>query len=108
MAGKFVSLDTASPGIAFVITSSPVLAQNPAVPLALYNWDELGYEDPHVYRKGRRVGKRYSSSRKGKPAQAITVLQALATSKSLDAVCVGKSWDILNWLPQAVTTARIE
>jgi len=44
----------------------------------------------------------------GKPEQAITVLEALATSKSLDAVCVGKSWDILNWLPQAVTTARIE
>jgi hypothetical protein len=49
-----------------------------------------------------------SWSRKGKPAQAIAVLQALAISKSLDAVRVGKSWDILNWLPQAVTTARIE
>ena len=35
MAGKFGSLDTASPGIAFVITSSPLLAQNPAVPWAL-------------------------------------------------------------------------
>jgi hypothetical protein len=38
----------------------------------------------------------------------IAVLQALAISKSLDAVRVGKSWDILHWLPQAVTTARIE
>jgi len=50
----------------------------------------------------------HSWSRKGKPAQAIAVLQALATSKSLDAVCVGQSWDILNWLLQAVATARIE
>jgi len=39
MAGKFGSLDTASPGIAFVITSSPLLTQNPAVPSGAYNWD---------------------------------------------------------------------
>jgi hypothetical protein len=53
MAGKFVSLDTASPGIAFVITSSPLLAQNPAVPFGAYNWDirilMLAWQ-------GRRVG----------------------------------------------------
>jgi hypothetical protein len=35
MAGEFGSLDTANPGIAFVITSSPRLAQNPFVPSAL-------------------------------------------------------------------------
>jgi hypothetical protein len=39
LAGEFGSLDTASPGIAFVITSSPLLAQNPAVPFGAYNWD---------------------------------------------------------------------
>jgi len=33
--------------------------------------------------------------RDGKPAQAIIALQLLVSSKSLDAVIVGKSWDVL-------------
>jgi len=33
--------------------------------------------------------------RDGKPAQAIVALQALVTSKSLDAVVIGEAWDIL-------------